>query len=239
MDTLWGWATQWQKSLLHSRKYHSQGWQQCFAEGWWEGASHYQHVPRKLWLVCRKTHRTRVLRPHCTLQVKPICFWAWTVWTFFILGIFGDREWRWFCRTPVSCIHCHISEIDVPCISSGIYSCQLGSGGCCYQTFGFLAADWGGGLFVGFHLMGFLPSPSTISSSLKSLILVVNLPSHLKPAWGHKSGQDHPKISVSLHKSNSFTILQHNTLKYACLARSLPAALPDCLPEEWGPLGIV
>lgn len=91
-----------------------------------------------------------------------------------------------------------------------------------------------GVLFVGFFSL-----PSKIPSSFRSLILVVNLPSHLKPARGHKSGQDHPKISVSLHKSNSFTILQHHTLKYACLARSLPAALLDCLPEEWKPLGIV
>lgn len=148
-------------------------------------------------------------------------------------------EWRWFCRTPVSCIHCHIFEIDGPCISSGIYFCQLGCGGCCCQTFGFLTADQGGGLFVGFYLLGFFPSPSTISGSFTSLIMVVNLPSHLKPARGCKSGRDHPKISVSLHKSNSFTILQHNTLKYACLACSLPAALLDCLREEWRPLGIV
>lgn len=139
----------------------------------------------------------------------------------------------------MSCIRCHIFEIDVPCILSGICFCQLGSGGCCYQTFGFLAAGQGGGLFVGFYLLGFFPSPITISSSFMSLILIVNLPSHLKQARGLKSGQDHPKISVSLHKSNSFTILQHNTLKYACLACSLPAALPDCLREEWRPLGIV
>lgn len=158
---------------------------------------------------------------------------------YFIRGIFGDVEWRWFCRTPVPCIDCHVFEIDVPCISSSIYFCQLSRGGCCYQTFGFLAADQGGGLFVGFYLLGFFPSPPTISGSFMSLILVMNLPSHLKPAWGRKSGWDHPKISVSLHKSNSFTILQHNALKYACLARSLPAALPDCLREEWRPLGIV
>lgn len=143
-------------------------------------------------------------------------------------------EWRWFCRTPVSCIYCHLFEIDVPGISSSIYFCQLG--------WGLLLSDfwvpccWSGRrALCGLLFVGVFPSPSTISSSFISLIQAVNLPSHLKPARGHKSGQDHAKISVSLHKSNSFTILQHKTLKSACLMCSLP----DCLREEWGPLGIV
>lgn len=54
---------------------------------------------------------------------------------------------------------CHIFEIDVPCISSGICFCQLGGGGCCCQTFGFLAAGQGGGLFVGFYFLGFFSLP--------------------------------------------------------------------------------
>lgn len=89
------------------------------------------------------------------------------------------------------------------------------------------------GPFVGFYLLGVSP-PSTISGSFRSLMLVLNLPSHLKPARGHKSERDHPKISVSLHKSNSFTILQHNALKYACLARSLPAAFSRIACERSG-----
>lgn len=67
MHVLWGWAAQWQKSLLHSRKHNSQGWQQCFAEGWWEEASHYQRVPRQLLLYVGK-HAEHVcwgLTPHC------------------------------------------------------------------------------------------------------------------------------------------------------------------------------
>lgn len=90
-----------------------------------------------------------------------------------------------------------------------------------------------GGLLWVFICWGF-PPPSTISGSFRSLMLVLNLPSHLKPARGHKSERDHPKISVSLHKSNSFTILQHNALKYACLARSLPAAFSRIACERSG-----
>lgn len=135
----------------------------------------------------------------------------------------------------MSSIYCHI-EIGVWCIWSNIYFCQLGCGGCCYQTFGFLAVDQGGGLFVGFYLLfglGFF-SPSTISGSFRSLMPVLNLPSHFKPARGRKSEWDHLKISFSLHKSNSFTILRHNALKYACLARSLPAAFSRIACERSG-----
>lgn len=78
------------------------------------------------------------------------------------------------------------------------------------------------------------PSPSTISGSFRSVVLLLNLPSHLKPARGCKSIWDHPEISVSLHKSNSFTILQRNALKYACLARSLLAAFSRIACERRG-----
>lgn len=78
------------------------------------------------------------------------------------------------------------------------------------------------------------PPPSPISGGFRPLKLGPNLPSHLKPAQEHQSKQDHPKISVSLHKSNSFTIPQHNTFKCACLARSLPAALSRIACERSG-----
>ena len=92
----------------------------------------------------------------------------------------------------------------------------------------------GEGGFLWVFICQDFPPPSIISGSFRLLMLVLNLPSHLKPARGRKSEQDHPKISVSLHKSNSFTILQHSALKYACLARSLPAAFSRIACERSG-----
>lgn len=91
----------------------------------------------------------------------------------------------------------------------------------------------GGGVFI--YL--FSPPPSAISGGFRSLKLSPNLPSHPKPSQELRSKQDHPKISVSLHKSNSSTIPQHSTFRCACQACSLPAALSWIACERSGTPG--